>query len=148
MLDKRDEIIEIVQPILDASGFELVDLTISVAKKPVIRIYVHRADGVTVDDCADISREVEFEFDSAELFNRKYCLEVSSPGLDRPLKTERDFRRNIGNQVRLFLNKQEDMKQELNGIIKECSARGLTLSLKEQDTFLEWDSILKGKLVY
>ncbi|MBD3233442.1 MAG: ribosome maturation factor RimP [candidate division Zixibacteria bacterium] len=148
MLDKRDEILDIVQPILDASGFELVDLTISVAKKPVIRIYVYRADGVTVDDCADISRAVEFEFDSVDLFNRRYCLEVSSPGLDRPLKTERDFRRNIGNQVRLFLNRQENMKQELNGVIKECSASGLTLSLKEQDAFLEWDNILKGKLVY
>lgn len=93
-----ERVTEIIQPVLDDLGLELVELQLrSEGKKGlVLRIIIFKEGGVSLDDCAQVSREVGFLLEVEDPIGRSYVLEVSSPGLDRPLKTERDFERNKG----------------------------------------------------
>jgi ribosome maturation factor RimP len=144
----RDEILKIVEPILNSGGYELVDLTISAARRPVIRIYIHREGGVTIDDCVKVSRSVEFELDADEIIDRRYILEVSSPGLDRPLKTERDFARNTGSESRLLLRGENGRNKEYSGIIRGCDDGDILFEVDGQQMRFRIDQIIRGKLIY
>jgi len=104
----RSEILEAVRalivPILEREGFELVDLKLGgVGKGRVLRIFIHRPGGVSLDDCVRVSRMVEDRLDMEDPIPGPYTLEVSSPGLDRPLRTEKDFARVVGERVRLVM---------------------------------------------
>jgi len=102
MNEKKSHIARLVEPPLTEQGFELADIVLSQFKKNVtVRIFVYGADGVSLDDCARLSRTIGDVLDAAELFPDGYALEVSSPGLDRPLKTQRDFRYRIGETVKV-----------------------------------------------
>ena len=142
------EIADIVEPMLDAAGFELVDLVIAAGRRPIIRVFIHRDGGITIDDCANVSRMLEFELDAADAFGRRYNLEVSSPGLERPLKQEGDFKRNIGEEVRLFMSGEDGRSFERCGIIKACDDAGLTLEIEGVDNVFGWEMLIQGKLVY
>ncbi len=91
--------------IAESIGLELVDVEIFRAgKRRVVRVYVGKRDGVTVADCAKVSRELGTLLDADNVLqDENYILEVSSPGLDRPFKTIKDYRRNLGRFVRATL---------------------------------------------
>ena len=148
MAAAREEIIKIAQSVMDAFQFELVDLTVSVGRRPVIRIYIHGDDGVTINDCAQVSRSVEFELDNADIFGRRYSLEVSSPGLDRPLKTMRDFTRNIGNEVKLLFCDGSGVNSEQCGKIIYCDDNIVTIKTEEHESTIKMEKIVQGKLIY
>jgi len=93
-----------VLPILESMGLELVDLDLSGrGKGGQLRIFIDKAGGVTVEDCEQVSRYVGHALDVADPIPNSYMLEVSSPGLDRPLRNVEDYRRSIGKLVRLKL---------------------------------------------
>ncbi|MFZ5765718.1 MAG: ribosome maturation factor RimP [Thermodesulfobacteriota bacterium] len=97
-----DEVARIVEPVLIESGLELVEVQFRQEQVGlVLRIVIYRKDGVGIDDCARVSREVGHLLDVEDLIAEKYHLEVSSPGLDRPLKTEKDFIRALGEMITL-----------------------------------------------
>ena len=86
----------------EAAGFELAEVVLSQYKRSVtVRIFVYGANGVTIDDCAHLSRMAGDAIDGLELFTDGYNLEVSSPGLDRPLTTARDFKYRVGETVKV-----------------------------------------------
>lgn len=100
----------LLDPILQEKGLELVDLKYAGGGPGmVLRIFIDKEDGVTVQDCADISREFGFLLDLQDVIPYSYTLEVSSPGLDRALKTSRDFMRFKGKRVKIKTN--EDLYQ-------------------------------------
>jgi ribosome maturation factor RimP len=88
------EVTRLVQPILDATGVVLdrVDQAAG-GKRPVLRVFIDKEGGVTVDDCAEVSRQLSALLDEEEVIRGAFVIEVSSPGLDRPLHGEDDFRR-------------------------------------------------------
>ncbi len=89
---------------LDSLGFDLVELRRSGTRtRPVLDVRIDRRDGekVTVDDCARASRAIEARLDAGDVFGGKYVLEVSSPGVERPLNTAADWKRFVGRRVRL-----------------------------------------------
>jgi ribosome maturation factor RimP len=99
-----DRIREVVLPILESMGLELVDLELSGrGKGGHLRIFIDKAGGVTVEDCEQVSRYVGHALDVADPIPSSYMLEVSSPGLDRPLRKIEDYRRSTGKLVRLKL---------------------------------------------
>jgi ribosome maturation factor RimP len=99
-----DRIREVVLPILESMGLELVDLELSGrGKGGHLRIFIDTAGGVTVEDCEQVSRYVGHALDVADPIPSSYMLEVSSPGLDRPLRKVEDYRRSTGKLVRLKL---------------------------------------------
>lgn len=91
----------VARPILDDQGLELVEVTVTgPGRAPVVRFVVDRPEGgITVDELSRVSRELELSLEVADLVAGRYHLEVSSPGLDRPLKTLRDFQKRLGAQV-------------------------------------------------
>ena len=91
--------------IAESHGLELVDVELFRAgKRRVLRIYIGKREGVTVEDCAHVSRELGTLLDAENVMqDENYVLEVSSPGLDRPFKTLKDYRRNLGRFVRATL---------------------------------------------
>ena len=97
-----EQIEELVTPILDDLGFELVDLVFQRESRGwVLRFFLDKEGGITLDDCADASREISALLDVEDVIGTAYNLEVSSPGLDRPLKKMQDFERFSGQQIKL-----------------------------------------------
>ena len=99
----------LLEPVVREAGYDLEDLTVSAAgKRSVVRVLVDKDGGVTLDDVADVSRVVSDALDAADeqdptLLGTSYVLEVSSPGVDRPLTEPRHWRRNVGRLVRAAL---------------------------------------------
>src|SRR5436309_14959052 len=95
---------ETVAPVVDAHGLELVDLEWrGLRSRGVLRVYVDKAGGVGIGECERLSRELGDVLDAAAVIEGGYDLEVSSPGLDRPLKKEREYRWAVGKQIRCWL---------------------------------------------
>lgn len=106
MAIQRDDICELVrgiaQPILESLRFELVDVEYRRSgREAILRLFIDKEGGVTLDDCADFSRELSLVLDVEDIIPCEYNLEVSSPGLDRPLKTPADYERFKGRLVKV-----------------------------------------------
>ena len=119
-----DRVYEIAEPILSSEGMELVDIEYRrEAKGWVLRLYLDKEGGVTLDDCTHISREVGRNLDVADFILTPYMLEVSSPGLTRPLKSEKDFFKycNYLIKVKTFeaIGNQKQFKGRLIGICEK-----------------------------
>ena len=100
--DNLTQIETLVLPILDDLGYELVDLQLQQdGKQLALRIFVDKPAGITLDDCVEVSREVSAILEVEDPIRSTYRLEVSSPGLDRPLKKAADFERFVGKKARL-----------------------------------------------
>ncbi|MBI3811597.1 MAG: ribosome maturation factor RimP [Nitrospirae bacterium] len=104
-----DRIREVVLPILESMGLELIDLELSGrGKGSHLRIFIDKPGGIMVEDCEQVSRYVGHALDVADPIPSSYMLEVSSPGLDRPLRKVEDYQRSTGKLVRLKLARPMD----------------------------------------
>lgn len=93
---------QLILPILSGYGLELADLELKgEGRRQILRIFIDKPGGVTLDDCAEVSREVSILFEVEDPITAAYTLEVSSPGLDRPLKKARDFERHAGRLIKV-----------------------------------------------
>lgn len=107
---------ELVQPIVDARNIEIVDIEyVKEAGQFYLRIYLEKEGGITLDDCAEVSRELNPILDEKDPIKDNYFLEVCSPGLDRPLKKEKDFIRYAGYEVEIKLYKPLNGTKQLEG---------------------------------
>jgi ribosome maturation factor RimP len=124
-METKDKIMELVSAPIAEAGFELIDIKLArYRKESRLQLFIDSDNGVKIDDCVRISRLVGPIFDNSGLFKFGYGLEVSSPGLDRPLETARDFRRRVGETVEIYFNDK-----------KLPSARGELVSA--DDRFIE-----------
>lgn len=134
---------KIVMPILDSMGLELVDIEFGrVGRDPLLRLFIDKDGGITLDQCADVSRELSLILDIEDAISSNYTLEVSSPGLDRPLKKQSDYERfagrlikvrtyeplpdDKGNKRKTFLGKLEGL---VDGVVKMTLTEGQTASI-------------------
>ena len=108
----QEYIKEWTQPLLDEKGLFLVDIVIPTNKQKIL-VLVDGDEGVNIDDCASISRRLSHQLDEEELVEGGYTLEVSSPGLEFPLKLERQYIKNIGRQVKI---KTQDGSEIIGGL--------------------------------
>src|SRR5262245_66639781 len=100
----QQSIAEIVEPLLQIQGFELVELQLQQRKGQwLVRVFADAEGGISLEDCQRLSRGIGQAFDAEDLIATSYVLEVSSPGLDRPLRTARDFQRQHQLMVTVFL---------------------------------------------
>ena len=115
--ERRLEIEGVVQPVLRDHGLELVELEWQPRRpRGVLRLFVDKPGGVGIDDCQRVSREVGDVLDASALIEEAYDLEVSSPGLDRQLRTDREFRWATGKRVRCWLAGGQEVRGRLLGI--------------------------------
>ena len=107
---------ELVQPIVDAKNIEIVDIEyVKEAGQFYLRIYLEKEGGITLDDCAEVSRELNPILDEKDPIKDNYFLEVCSPGLDRPLKKDKDFERYKGRDVEIKLYKPMNGSKQFEG---------------------------------
>lgn len=98
----QTRVIEIVEPLLAKEGYELVEVELSGAgASTILRLFIDKQGGVTLDDCASVSEAVSAMLDVEDPLDSAYNLEVSSPGLDRPLRKPDDYRRFLGRQAKI-----------------------------------------------
>lgn len=118
MMDLLDKIKPLVTEVLDELGIELVDIQFKGATgNRFLRIFVDTGTGITIAQCEAASRAIAEVLDMENIISDRYRLEVSSPGVERPLKSEPDFRKNIGRRVRITYS-LEAQKQTITGIIE------------------------------
>jgi len=134
---------ETVAPVIDDHGLQLVDLDWRALRpRGVLRLYVDKPGGVGVADCERLSRELGDVLDAAAVIDGGYDLEVSSPGLDRQLKKDREYRWAIGKQVRCWLAGGA----ELHGRLIEVMPDRLVLEQNGQRTELGRAQVTKARL--
>lgn len=114
------EVVKIVkkigEPILEQNKYELVDVEfVKEGPDNFLRIYIDKPGGITIDDCQIVSELISNKLDENDPIDKGYFLEVSSPGLDRPLKTDGDLKRNIGKDVEVKLYQNVEGKKMLVG---------------------------------
>lgn len=126
--EKRAE--ELIMPIINKNNYELVDVEfVKESSNWILRAYVDKEGGVTIDDCEKVSREFSNLLDEEDFIEESYILEVSSPGLGRQLKKEKDFERSCGKEVDIKFYKAVDGKKELTGILKSHNKTAITLEI-------------------
>ena len=139
---------EKIQPIIDNLGAEIVEITLHrTGKKLELRLLVDKDKGIAIDECALISRQIGHLLEQESIINERYLLEVSSPGLDRSLKTKRDFERVIPDMIDIWLSEPANEKSFISGNIKSAEENGLFIEVPAQGiSFIEYDRIRKAKL--
>ena len=141
-----ESIIEMVEPVINDEALDLVDVEYKkLGKTWTLRIFIDSDQGVTVDDCQKVSRQVGDMIEIDDLISNPFVLEVSSPGLDRPLKKEKDFLRfkNKAVQVKTF-SPMENRKIFL-GTIQDCKNKILFLDEEGVSIEISLDKISKAK---
>ncbi|ABY92935.1 ribosome maturation factor RimP [Thermoanaerobacter sp. X514] len=111
---------DLVMPILEKNNFELVDVEYKKEGSHwYLRVYIDKEGGITLDDCQLVSEYLSDRLDEVDPIEHSYILEVSSPGLDRPLKKPRDFERNIGKEIEISLYTPIDKRKKFEGELIE-----------------------------
>ncbi|HDR91205.1 MAG TPA: ribosome maturation factor RimP [candidate division Zixibacteria bacterium] len=142
--DLLPKIEKIILPFLESSGLELVEITsLGKGKTSVIRVTIWKKGGVGIDDITKVSRHLGDILDQEDIIPGKYTLEVSSPGLDRELKTEADFRRAEGEKI--AVTKEDGTKIE--GEVCSAEDGNLVLIQGEEQFTVPIAEITKGQIV-
>lgn len=153
MSDTVDSVIKdvtlLVEPVLDEMGFELVDVQyVSEHGKMVLRIYADRDGGITLDECALLSREIGDLLDVKDIVQYEYVLEVSSPGLSRPLKREKDFLSAVGRKVKIKMVRPLNGQRNFTGKLQGFQDGILHVEIEDNLFLLRWQDVEKANIVY
>ncbi len=149
-MDLSARVAEIVAPSIAAMGYELVRVQLMGGRAPVLQVMAERADraGMTVDDCAEISRAVSALLDVEDPIEGAYALEVSSPGIDRPLVELKDFERFAGHLAKVETRVPVDGRKRFRGVLAGVDAEQVRLDLVENGAvLLPFEQISRAKLV-
>ncbi|MCM8770508.1 MAG: ribosome maturation factor RimP [Candidatus Omnitrophica bacterium] len=144
-----DKIKELINPCITSHGLELVEINYFYqANKLILRIFIDRPEGgINIDECALVNQELGSILDAAGLIQQSYTLEVSSPGVDRVLKTWDDFKRVINRNLVVFLNESIKGKHEIHGILKRVDSTFIYIESGEQEFLIPYTKITRAKQV-
>lgn len=119
---------ELLLPIVEGQGFELVDVEyIKEAGNWYLRGYIDKPGGITVNDCEAVSRIFSDRLDEKDFIEDSYIMEISSPGLDRPLKKEKDFARSVGKTVEIRTYRPIEKQKEFCGVLSAYDSNSVTI---------------------
>lgn len=125
---------ELLLPIMEEYQFELVDVEyVKEGGTWYLRAYIDKPGGITVDDCETVSRKLSDLLDEKDFIDDTYILEVSSPGLGRPLKKDKDFARSIGEEVEIRTFRAIEHEKEFTGILLSYDKEKLVLELEDKE---------------
>jgi len=143
------EVSTLIEPILDDMEVQLVDIEYLFEQgRWILRIYVDTPGGITLDDCARVSREIDDLIEVKDIFHQGYVLEVSSPGLNRRLKKETDFQRAVGKNIKIRMLTPFEGQRSFRGTLQSFQDGILCLSVKDDLILLPYGDVEKANLVY
>ena len=148
-MDRIHQVTELIEPTLHDMGFELVRVLMSGGQRPTLQVMVERSDRgpVTLDQCAEVSHAISALLDVADPLPGAYRLEVTSPGLDRPLVRRADYERFAGFEARLETELPLEGRRRFRGRLLGIADDQVRLALPEGETSIPLDAIKKAKLV-
>lgn len=148
MAAKEQLLTDLVRPVAEALGYELWGIEyLSHGKQSVVRIYIDSPDGVNVDDCAKVSRQVSSVFDVEEPILGEYTLEVSSPGMDRPLFTLDQFNQHVGELVKIRLRTSFEGRRKFSGRMTGIENDDVIVAVDDDEYLLPFELIEKANVV-
>jgi ribosome maturation factor RimP len=139
----QDRLTAVAEKVAEYYGVEVVELTHFPGKHQTVRLLLDKKGGITIDEIAAVSRRFSADLDIDDVVPGRYTLEVSSPGLDRPLKTQADFRRKVGESVTLKFRDDEGKRKSAKGIIAHVNDTTVTIGTTEY----EWDRVIEAKVI-
>jgi ribosome maturation factor RimP len=153
MGDTVKRILAIVAPIVAEEGCELID--VALATEPgqrILRVFIDRPEGVKLEDCARVSHAIEDVIEVEGRVQGRYHLEVSSPGLDRPLRVPAHFDRVVGRVVRLTTQEPLHGRRNFKGVLKGWRGTGgegdeLVIHIDKEDFYVPFAAVMKAHLV-
>lgn len=136
-----------LEPFVESLQFELAELTAPVVGgRQILRLFIFSPGGVSLDDCARVSRAVSDLLDTDDLIESRYTLEVSSLGLDRPLVTPRDFKRRVGEKVKVTY-KDESGTKVASGILDEFDGNFIKIRTQKKTVDIPVNANPKGEII-
>ena len=143
----RERLIALIEPLLGRLGYELVQLDFSPGRAhALLRLFIDREAGVTLDDCAQVSREVSALLDVDDPIPSAYTLEVSSPGFDRVLRTQAHFGRFVGSRVFVELKEPRAGRRRYTGTLLTVDEAGIALEVDRERVTVAFAEIGKARL--
>ena len=148
MTSIRDQLYRVITPVVEGLGYELVGIEyLPQGKHSLLRVYVDQADGITLDDCEKVSRQVSAVMDVEDPLSGHYNLEISSPGLERPLFVEEHYQRFVGNQVFIRMSIPLDGRRRFEGRLLGVEDGEVMLEIEEEQFRLPLTQVEKAHLV-
>ena len=145
-----DRLEDIVQPVVEDSGLDFWGLQYqSGSVNALLRVYIDAESGVSVDDCAKVSRQLSVLLDAEDLIQSGYRLEVSSPGMARPFFNLEQYQRFVGSAVKIKLAMSYEGRKQFKGILSQVDLVGRELAIVEGETeyLLPYELVEKGQLL-
>lgn len=143
----EQKVSELAMQVAEEHGFEIVGVDLlGRGRRMLLRVAIDKDGGVTLDDCEMFSRSLDTLLDVEDLIHGAYTLEVSSPGLDRPLNTLKDFEKSIGKLVRVITKEKVDNQNFFVGRIIEVAGNLIRLSTEKKEINIFFDNISKARL--
>ncbi len=143
----KEALLALLNGPVEGLGYELVDLDVSIGGKGVLRVYIDLPGGINLGDCERVSRALSAFLDVEDPIPGSYSLEVSSPGVNRRLRTPEHFRRFTGHEVKLELKAPRDGRRRLRGELTEAAAGAITVNVEGAPWQVSMDDIEMAKLV-
>lgn len=146
---KDDELIQLINPVVADLGLECLGIEYAPSRgNSLLRIYIdHLERPITIEDCEAVSRELSAQLDVNDPISGRYTLEVSSPGIDRPLFTPAHFARFIGEKAKIALNLPTDGRRRLLGTIRAVDDERITIEQDGIDIIVAHDNVQKARIV-
>lgn len=143
----RDKLLARLEPVVEALGYELVELEYGqFGQERVLRLYIDRAGGVTLDDCERVSHQVSGVLDVDDPIEHAYSLEVSSPGFDRPLRKPVHYDRFTGARVKIELKVPLENRRRFTGLLRGRNGEAIVLEVDGREYVLRLADIEKARL--
>lgn len=140
---------ELIMPILEENGFDLVDVEyVKEGSNWYLRVYIDKPGGITIEDCVMVSRSMSDILDREDYVEDAYTFEVSSPGLMRPLKKDKDFQRNLGNEVEIKTYRMVDKQKEFAGVLKSYDEQNITIETEDGEKVIARADIALIRLAF
>lgn len=130
-------------------GYDIYDVElVKEGPNKFLRVFIDREEGVSIDDCETISRELSAYLDQVDLIPDNYFLEVSSPGIERVLKQDKHFEGAIDEEIKVKLFKPVDNVKEFEGVLKSFNENEIVLQLPENEVLIERKNIAKANIIF
>jgi len=145
---KLEQLQALLAPVVEALGYECWGLEfLSQGRHSLLRVYIDKAEGILIEDCETVSRQVSGVLDVEDPISGEYTLEVSSPGMDRPLFTLEQFARYVGEQVKIKLRVPFERRRNFQGILRGVEEQDVVVLVDDHEYLLPVDSIDKANII-
>ncbi|SIS06105.1 ribosome maturation factor RimP [Aquipseudomonas alcaligenes] len=148
MSSKLEQLQAMLAPVVESLGYECWGVEfISQGRHSLLRVYIDHANGILVDDCEVVSRQVSAVLDVEDPISSEYTLEVSSPGMDRPLFTLEQFAKHVGEQVKIKLRSPFDGRRNFQGLLRGVEDQDVVVLVDDHEFLLPIDLIDKANII-